>query len=153
VQEILVAVHRQGARKRAVPGEEPWGALRALDPLTGDVKWEFRVTTPPWCGLLSTAGGLVFSGTIEGMFFAVDAESGKPLWRFQTGGAIWSNPISYQAGGHQYVAIAAATRSWCSGCRRSRTARPARLFMIHHAEADKIRIIDSASGSDQPSTL
>ena len=41
------------------------------------------------------------------MFFAVDAESGKLLWRFQTGGAIWSNPISYQAGGHQYVAIAA----------------------------------------------
>ena len=96
-----------GASKRAVPDEEPWGALRALDPLTGDVKWEFRVTTPPWCGLLSTAGGLVFSGTMEGMFFAVDAESGKLLWRFQTGGAIWSNPISYQAGGHQYVAIAA----------------------------------------------
>jgi alcohol dehydrogenase (cytochrome c) len=96
-----------GASKRAVPDEEAWGALRALDPLTGDVKWEFRVATPPWCGLLSTAGGLVFSGTMEGMFFAVDAESGKPLWRFQTGGAIWSNPISYQAGGHQYVAIAA----------------------------------------------
>jgi Glucose dehydrogenase len=92
-----------GASKRAVPDEEPWGALRALDPLTGDVKWEFKVTTPPWCGLLSTAGGLVFSGTMEGMFFAVDAESGKPLWRFQTGGAIWSNPITYQAGGHQYV--------------------------------------------------
>jgi alcohol dehydrogenase (cytochrome c) len=55
-----------GATKRAVPDEEPWGALRALDPLTGDVKWEFRVTTPPWCGLLSTAGGLVFSGTMQG---------------------------------------------------------------------------------------
>ncbi len=98
-----------GASKRAVPGEEPWGALRALDPLTGDVKWEFKVTTPPWCGLLSTAGRLVFSGTMEGMFFALDAESGKPLWQFQTGGAIWSNPISYQAGGHQFVAIAAGS--------------------------------------------
>jgi len=98
-----------GASKRAVRGEEPWGALRALDPLTGDVKWEFRVTTPPWCGLLSTGGGLVFSGTMEGMFFALDAESGKPLWQFQTGGAIWSNPISYQAGGHQFVAIAAGS--------------------------------------------
>ena len=98
-----------GASKRAVRGEEPWGALRALDALTGDVKWEFRVTTPPWCGLLSTGGGLVFSGTMEGMFFALDAESGKPLWQFQTGGAIWSNPISYQAGGHQFVAIAAGS--------------------------------------------
>ena len=67
-----------GASKRAVPGEEPWGALRALDPLSGEVKWEFRVTTPPWCGLLSTAGRLVFSGTMEGMFFALDAESGAP---------------------------------------------------------------------------
>ena len=66
-----------------------------------------QVTTPPWCGLLSTAGGLVFSGTMEGMFFALDAESGKPLWRFQTGGEIWSNPISYQVDGHQYIAIAA----------------------------------------------
>jgi alcohol dehydrogenase (cytochrome c) len=98
-----------GASKRAVPGEEPWGALRALDPLTGDVKWEFRVPTPPWCGLLSTAGGLVFSGTMEGMFFAVDAENGKPLWRFQTGGEIWSNPISYEYQGRQHIAIAAGS--------------------------------------------
>ena len=107
-----------GASKRPVPDEVPWGALRALDPLSGDVKWEFKVTTPPWCGLLSTAGGLVFSGTMEGMFFALDAESGKLLWRFQTGGAIWSNPISYQAGGHQYSPSRRATRSWCSACRR-----------------------------------
>jgi alcohol dehydrogenase (cytochrome c) len=46
---------------------------------------------------------------MEGMFFALDAESGKPLWQFQTGGAIWSNPISYQAGGRQFVAIAAGS--------------------------------------------
>ena len=71
------------------------------------MKWEFRVTTPPWCGLLSTAGRLVFSGTMEGMFFALDAESGRPVWRFQTGGEIRSNPISYQVDGHQYIAIAA----------------------------------------------
>ena len=71
------------------------------------MKWEFKVTTPPWCGLLSTAGRLVFSGTMEGMFFALDAESGAPLWRFQTGGEIWSNPISYQVDGHQFIAISA----------------------------------------------
>jgi alcohol dehydrogenase (cytochrome c) len=46
---------------------------------------------------------------MEGMFFALDAESGKPLWQFQTGGAIWSNPISYRAAGHQFVAIAAGS--------------------------------------------
>lgn len=98
-----------GASKREVPGEEPWGALRALDALTGGLKWEFRVKTPPWCGVLSTAGGLVFSGTMEGDFFAVDATTGELLWRFQTGGEIWSNPISYQYGGRQYIAIAAGS--------------------------------------------
>jgi len=60
------------------------------------------VHTPPWCGVLSTAGNLVFSGTMEGDFFAVDSVSGKLLWRIQTGGAIWANPISYMSEGKQY---------------------------------------------------
>ena len=98
-----------GASKREVPGEEPKGALRALDALSGDVKWDFPVHTPPWCGLMSTAGGLVFSGTMEGDFFALDAQNGKLLWRFQTGGEIWSNPISYLYDGRQYVAVAAGS--------------------------------------------
>jgi len=49
----------------------------------------------------------VFSGTDEGNFFALDAGAGKPLWDFQTGGSISSNPISFTMDGHQYVAIAA----------------------------------------------
>jgi alcohol dehydrogenase (cytochrome c) len=57
--------------------------------------------------VLSTAGGLVFSGTNDGNFFALDASSGKPLWDFQTGGAVASNPISFTVDGKQYVAIAA----------------------------------------------
>ena len=56
---------------------------------------------------MSTAGGLVFSGTNEGDFFALDAATGKSLWRFQTGGQVVSNPISYLSGGKQYVAISA----------------------------------------------
>lgn len=96
-----------GADRLPIPGEEPWGALRALDWKTGEMRWEFRVHTPPWCGVLSTAGGLVFSGTMEGDFFAVDAATGRLLWRIQTGGAIWSNPISYLSEGKQYIAVAA----------------------------------------------
>jgi alcohol dehydrogenase (cytochrome c) len=96
-----------GATLRPIPGDVPYGALRALDPLTGELKWEVKVHTPPWAGLLSTAGGLVFSGTHEGDFFAADARTGKVLWRFQTGGMIYSNPISYTSQGKQYVAIAA----------------------------------------------
>jgi alcohol dehydrogenase (cytochrome c) len=98
-----------GANRLPVPGEEPWGALRALDWKTGDIRWEFRVQTPPWCGVLSTAGGLVFSGTMEGDFFALDAVTGKLAWRFQTGGAIWSNPISYQSEGKQYIVVSAGS--------------------------------------------
>jgi len=56
---------------------------------------------------MSTAGNLLFGGTPEGHFFALDARSGKHLWNFPTGGFIIANPISYLAGGKQYVAIPA----------------------------------------------
>jgi alcohol dehydrogenase (cytochrome c) len=70
------------------------------------VKWEFRLHSPPQAGVLSTAGGLVFGGTNEGEVFALDAGSGKSLWKFQTGGVIQSNPISYLSGAKQHVAVA-----------------------------------------------
>lgn len=98
-----------GAVKRDLTTEEPYGAIRALRALTGEVAWEFRVHSPPWCGVLSTAGDLVFSGSMEGDFFALDAVSGKVLWRFQTGGEIWANPITYRHEGRQHVAIAAGS--------------------------------------------
>jgi alcohol dehydrogenase (cytochrome c) len=98
-----------GARRHPVPDEEPWGAVRALDWKTGQMAWEFRVPTPPWCGVLSTAGGLVFSGTMEGDFLALNAVNGKLLWRLQTGGAFWSNPMSYMYEGRQYIAVAAGS--------------------------------------------
>jgi alcohol dehydrogenase (cytochrome c) len=98
-----------GASRLPIPGEEPWGALRALNWQTGETRWEFRVHTPPWCGVLSTAGNLVFSGTMEGDFFALDALNGKLLWRIQTGGAIWANPISYMSEGKQYIVVSAGS--------------------------------------------
>ena len=94
-----------GASRRTVTGEDPKGFLRALHPLTGELVWEFPLHSPPWAGLLSTAGGLVFSGTMEGDFFAADAKTGEILWRFQTGGACYANPISYVSEGKQYIAI------------------------------------------------
>lgn len=98
-----------GASKRDIATEEPYGALRALRPLTGEKVWEFRFQSPPWCGVMATAGGLVFSGTMEGDFLALDAATGKLLWRIQTGGEIWANPMSYSFGGKQYVVIAAGS--------------------------------------------
>jgi alcohol dehydrogenase (cytochrome c) len=87
--------------------EKDWGALRALDPQTGEMKWEFRHNSAPWGGTLATAGGLVFAGDIEGNFIAVDARTGKDLWHFQTGAAIYAPPVTYMLDGKQYVAIAA----------------------------------------------
>ncbi len=69
-----------GASRRSIPGEEPWGAMRALNAMTGERQWEFRLQSPPWSGILSTAGGVVFSGDMEGNFFALDAANGKLLW-------------------------------------------------------------------------
>ena len=95
-----------GGGFRAVPGEEEYGAVRAYNPVNGQVAWQFRLFTPPWAGLLSTGGGLVFGATDEGQVFALDAANGKPLWRFQTGGLARSNPMSYAVDGKQFVAIA-----------------------------------------------
>jgi alcohol dehydrogenase (cytochrome c) len=92
---------------RGIAGIEPTGSIQALDPLTGGKRWEFAMHSPPWAGVLSTAGGLVFGGTPEGNFFALDASTGKPLWNFQTGAAVYSNPISYQFEGRQYIAVTA----------------------------------------------
>ena len=92
-----------GSEKRL--DEESWGAVRAIDVKTGKRVWDFKLPSPPWAGVMATAGGLVFGGSNEGNFYALDATSGTPLWQFQTGGAIRSGPMSYLANGKQYVAI------------------------------------------------
>jgi alcohol dehydrogenase (cytochrome c) len=96
-----------GGGEARPPGGAPSGAIRALVPTTGEIRWEFKMHTAPWAGVLSTAAGLVFSGSDEGNFFALDAKTGKPLWDFQTGGGIAANPISFNIDGRQCIAIAA----------------------------------------------
>ena len=96
-----------GGDIRGIAGVEPTGSIKALDALTGKTRWEFKLHSPPWCGVLATAGGLLFAGTTEGHFLALEATTGKPLWNFQTGGAIFSNPTSFMVDGKQYVTITA----------------------------------------------
>jgi alcohol dehydrogenase (cytochrome c) len=86
-----------------------WGALRAIDPETGKIKWEWKHPSPTWSGVLSTAGGLVFTGDAEGNFIALDAVSGKALWHFQCGASVYSSPMSFAVDGKQYVAVAAGS--------------------------------------------
>ena len=92
-----------------LPDDPGHGAIRALNPKTGDRVWEYKLHTKPWAGVLSTAGKLVFGGSDEGHFFALDAETGKGLWRANTGGIIRANPISYLSKKKQVVAIAAGS--------------------------------------------
>jgi alcohol dehydrogenase (cytochrome c) len=88
-----------------VPEERPSGALKALDPLTGEEKWAFKYFSTPQGGALSTAGGVVFAGDADGNFTAFEAATGRDLWHVQTGAAIYSAAVSYRLDGRQYVAI------------------------------------------------
>ena len=92
-----------GSEKRL--DEESWGAVRAIDIKTGHAAWDFKLPTPPWAGVMATAGGLVFGGSNEGNFYAVDAKTGKPLWQFQTGGPIRCGPMAFLSEGKQRVAV------------------------------------------------
>ncbi len=99
-----------GSLMQGASEEEPgWGAVRALAPKTGEIKWEYRLHTVPWSGILSTAGGLIFSGTTDGQFFALDADTGKELWVSSLGGMISASPISYLSDGKQQISIAAGS--------------------------------------------
>lgn len=81
------------------------GSLKAIDPMTGEWKWEYKNDAPLWSGVMSTAGGLVFFGTPEGKFLALDDETGEELWSFQTGSGIVGQPVTWEQDGEQYVSI------------------------------------------------
>ncbi len=98
-----------GSAMENVTGEPREGSILAVDPSTGDQRWRFALVSPPSSGLLSTGGGLLFAGTAEGYFVALDADSGRPLWRLQTGGPVRAPAITYRFEGRQYIATAAGT--------------------------------------------
>ncbi|KJC56815.1 quinonprotein alcohol dehydrogenase [Bradyrhizobium sp. LTSPM299] len=87
-------------------GDGPRGHLKAIDPMTGKAKWEAASDIPRFSGVLSTAGGVVFTGALTGEFEAFDADSGKKLWQFQTGSGIEGQPVTWQQDGVQYIAVA-----------------------------------------------
>jgi alcohol dehydrogenase (cytochrome c) len=72
-----------------VDRDKEYGAIRAIDVLSGEVSWEFRYPTATMAGVMSTASGLVFAGDNEGNFMAFDAMSGENLWYYPTGSRIW----------------------------------------------------------------
>jgi alcohol dehydrogenase (cytochrome c) len=81
----------------------------------GSLAWQWRYKLPIVSSTLSTRGDLVFVGTPDGLFIALDARSGRQLWQFRTGSGIHSNPITYSVAGRQYVAVPTGWGGWIEG--------------------------------------
>jgi lanthanide-dependent methanol dehydrogenase len=103
-----------GAEVRMKPG--PGGHLGefdAWDPIAGRKVWSIKEDLPVWSGAVVTAGDVVFYGTMDGWFKAVDARNGNPLWQFKTGSGIVGQPVSYRGpDGKQYVAVLSGVGGW-----------------------------------------
>jgi alcohol dehydrogenase (cytochrome c) len=97
--------------------DDAFGAIRAIDPQTGERKWEFRMNDVTMSGILTTASDLLFTGGREGFFQALDARDGKLLWKTNAGGEIAMGPMTYQVNGKQYVAFAAGGSLFVYGLR------------------------------------
>ena len=97
---------------RAGPGGHR-GEFTAFDPVSSREAWTIREDLPVWSGALVTAGDVVFYGTMDGWFKAVDARDGKALWQFKTGSGIIGQPVSYRGpDGKQYVAVLSGVGGW-----------------------------------------
>lgn len=94
------------------PGK-PRGSLTAWDVAKGRARWSVPERFPVWSGALATAGDVVFYGTMDGWFKAVDARDGKPLWQFKVGSGIIGQPVAYRGpDGKQYVAVLSGVGGW-----------------------------------------
>ena len=106
---IVIGASSTGVVSRAPeikPGDV-LGHFLAIDPLTGQKKWEIPLTgLPSSAGMLATGGGLLFTGKLTGEFLALDQDTGQTLWQFKTGSSVNSTAITYTHKGRQYVTIA-----------------------------------------------
>ncbi len=113
-----------------------YGHISAIDYQTGEVRWRYQDPEPIMAGVLSTAGGLVFTGSQDGSALALDAATGEKLWSFKLGGGIRSQPVAYQSGGETFVAIASGNFSGIAGAVGGNTVIPegGHLFVFKLAQ-------------------
>ena len=97
---------RRGAENTPVEATN-YGAILAIDPNNGQIKWQFKMTDLTASGVLTTASDLLFAGGREGYFYALDARTGAELWKAALGGSEEAGPMTYRVGDRQYVSIAA----------------------------------------------
>ena len=114
VVSYIVGTPYVGANVHMKPGPGGHrGELTAWDPVKRSPAWVVKERFPIWSGTVATAGDLVFYGSMDGWFKAVDARSGKPLWQYKVDSGIIGQPISYRGpDGHQYVAVLSGVGGW-----------------------------------------
>jgi alcohol dehydrogenase (cytochrome c) len=96
--------------KPGATGDDAYGAIRAIDPQTGEKKWDYRINAPSTeGGVLTTASDVLFAGGRDGSFFALDARTGKALWDTNLGPSVAAGPMTYMVNGKQYVSIQAGS--------------------------------------------
>jgi PQQ-dependent dehydrogenase (methanol/ethanol family) len=103
-----------GTNVKMYAGPGGWrGEMLAWDPVAQKSVWSIKEDLPVWSGALVTAGDVVFYGTMDGWFKAIDARSGKELWKYKTGSGIIGQPVTYRGpDGRQYVAILSGVGGW-----------------------------------------
>ncbi len=114
-EPIAMGVRVPSGGRSLVGGHDQFSALRAIDPATGQRRWEHKYRPYPSSvsldltgGLMSTASGLLFTGDNDGYFYAFEAATGKELWKFQTGAPVWgSAAVTYMLDGRQWVVTTA----------------------------------------------
>ena len=104
-----------GGGEQRLDGDQAQGWIYALDALSGKRRWEFRLHSPPWSGVMSTAGNLVFGASNEGNFFALDATNGEALWSFYFGAGARTNPMSFRLDSNEYVVFAGGNSIYVFG--------------------------------------
>ena len=112
-----LAIYRLAARFQLTPGTEDLGTIYAISAETGETHWvhEQRAAT---MSLVTTGGGLIFGGDVNGRFYAFDQENGEVLWEINLGSPVTGFPISFAVEGRQYVAVSTGNAATASGFRR-----------------------------------
>jgi alcohol dehydrogenase (cytochrome c) len=112
-----LAIYRLAARFQLTPGTEDLGTVYAISAETGETHWvhEQRAAT---MSLVTTGGGLIFGGDVNGRFYAFDQETGEVLWEINLGSPVTGFPISFAVDGRQYVAVSTGNAATASGFRR-----------------------------------
>ena len=88
------------------------GHISAIEVATGEIRWRYSDPQPMMGGVVSTAGGVVITGTLRGEVLALDARNGDVAWRLRVGGGVRSQPVTFELDGRAYLAIGAG--SWAT---------------------------------------